>query len=328
MNVIRWDGSPISEPGIYVGVDMESYHGGKLCDGPSISSSGLRTIFNDSPMDYWINSPLNPLRVERAESEAFILGRAAHWLLLGEADFGKYFTVEPETYPDPKTGEPKKWNNNASFCREWHEHVAAQFLTVLTRNQIEQIRGMAGLLPWQEGLEDSGLANTAVVRAGALSGLVEHTIVARDKETGIFLLSRPDAIPLESTQFADFKTCMSVDLHSIAKSLGEYRYDMQAALAAECLRQAADVHLDSFAFIFGAKKPPHAVQVVELKPADLTEAAADNRIALQTFARCLETGKWPGPGGSQRDAVYVDVPVWAREQANTRRAFLETEIAA
>ncbi len=326
MKVIRWNGEPIDRPGIYARVPMEDYHSGRLCVGPSISSSGLRKIFTDSPLAYWIESPLNPNRIEPEEKEAYIVGRAAHHLFLGEADFGKHFITEPAEYPDAKTGELKKWNNNANFCRQWHEHVAAEHLTVLTAKQIEAIRGMAGVLAWQKGLEDCGLVNSLIGRT-ALKGLVEHTVVAQDPETGIWLLSRPDAIPVDSTDANDFKTSASVDDRTLQKSLDVLRYDMQAELAARCLKAAAGVELTSFAFIFAQKKPPHAIRVVELNPANLGESAADNQVAIRTFARCLETGRWPGPGGAVSDAIPLSRSERSLADAAGRRSILEMELA-
>lgn len=330
MNVIPWDGKPISAPGIYSGVPMSVYHSADLCVGPSISSSGLRTIFDPSqgPMAYWVYSPMNPLRQERPESEAFILGRAAHHLFLGEADFGRHFTVEPETYPDAKTGQPKPWNNNATFAKEWHEHVASEGLTVLSRKQLEQIRGMAGVLPWQKGLEDSGLANNAVVQAGALRGLIEHSIIAKDEETGVWLKSRPDVIPTDSLEFNDFKTSNDVSDDAIRKTLDTYRYDMQADLASVCLEQAHGEPFKSHAFIFASKTVPFATSVAELDSDDLAEAAKDNRTALRTFARCLDTGRWPGPAGTRGDAAKIGRSNFNRTRAADRRAYLERELVA
>jgi hypothetical protein len=320
VKVIPWNGKPISEPGIYSGVGIEAYHGADLCAGPSISSSGLRTIFADSPMAYWVESPLNPKRIEPEEREHFSLGRAAHHLFLGEAEFARYFAARPEEL----NGKP--WNGNRTDCRDWIEHVTGQGLTILTPAQIEQIRGMAGLLPWQEGLEDSGLRNSPVVGAGALKGLIEHTIVARDPETGVYLKSRPDVIPLSSTEFNDLKTTVSVDYDSLQRTLGDYRYDMQASLASLCLEQAAGVAFTSFAFIFVMKKPPHAVEVVELTARDLDEARLDLMAAIRTFAHCLETGRWPGPGGGRADARFVERSNWNVQAAAGRRSILELEL--
>lgn len=328
INVIPWDGKPISKPGVYSGIPITRYHDADICVAPSISSSGLRDIFNDSALDYWIYSPLNPHRLVRPPKEAFILGGGAHHLCLGEADFGRCYTVEPATYPDPKTGEQKPWNNNATFAREWKEHVTSENLTVLSLKQIEAIRGMAGILPWQKGLEDCGLSNSAIVRAGALSGLIEHSIFAFDDETGVWIKSRPDAIPLDSTEFNDLKTAAGVSPREIEKTLDSRRYDMQAVLASMCLEQAASTPFTSFAFIFVLKTPPHTVEVVELAQEDLDDARLDVRAALRTFAHCLETRRWPGPSGGRGDARYAARSKWSRERAMGRRSLLELELEA
>jgi len=324
LKVTRWDGQPIKEPGVYSGVPMEIYHSADLCAGPSISSSGLRTIFDpdQGPMAYWVESPLNPNRIEPEDSQAFILGRAAHHLVLGEAAFSRFYVARPEKL------NGTAWNSNRTDCKEWLQHCRDQGLTVLTPGQVEQIKGIAGLLPWQKDLEDSGLANSAVVRAGALSGLVEHTIIALDKETGVYLKSRPDAIPLDSSQFSDFKTSANVSAIALQRTLDAYRYDMQADLASTCLEQAAGLKFTSHAFVFAMSKPPHAVEIVELKDLDLEEARHDNRAAIRTFARCLDTGRWPGPGGGRGDARFIERSTRSRENALARRTMLELELDA
>lgn len=319
MKVTRWNGEPIKEPGIYSGVPMASYHSAEICAGPSISSSGLRRIFTDCPMTYWIESDLNPKRLEPDEKEHFVVGRAAHHLVLGEEHFRRYYVDRPEKL------NGTAWQGNRLDCKEWLNHCRDQGLTVLTPGQIETIRGMAGLLPWQEGLEDSGLKNSALA-ADALGGLVEHTIIAQDRETGVYLKARPDAIPLDSTQFADFKTTQSVHWKALTRTLDDLRYDMQAVLASMCLEQAIGKPFDAFAFIFAMKKPPHAIEIAELTGDDLADAKLDVEAAIRTFARCIDTGRWPGPGGGRGDARYISRSKWSRDEAMGRRSFLELEL--
>lgn len=321
MNVTPWDGQPISSPGIYSRVPMEIYHSADLCVGPSVSSSGLRTIFADSPLDFWIYSPLNPNRLEKPESEAFILGRAAHHLMLGEDNFGRYYVRRPSEL------NGKAWNSLRTECKEWLELAAEAGQVVLKDGQIASIEGMAGVLPWQTGL-DSGLKNNSLVAAGAMQGLVEHTIIAQDAETGVWLKARPDVIPTGSREFMDFKTSADVSDEAIRRTLDDYRYDMQADLASTCLEQAAGHRFEAFGFVFADKKPPHATNVIELDPTDLEEAAKDNRAAIRTFARCIDTGRWPGPAGKRGDAATIQRSAWSRTRAADRRAYLEQELAA
>jgi hypothetical protein len=321
MQIREYSGQVITEPGIYANVPMAKYHSGKLCAGPSISSSGLRKIFSESEMAYWVESPLNPNRLIPKEKEAFILGRATHHLALGEAHFHKQFTIRPETL------DGSKWNGNRHVCQNWEAQRQLEGLTILTPGQKEQILGMAGVLPWQANLEDSGLANSRMVQDGILNGMIEHTIAFQDQETGIWLLSRPDAIPLDSTMNGDLKTTEDVSFSKLEMTISDWRYDMQAALARWALRVVCNIELTNFALVFVMKQPPHAVRVIEIKHGDMDEAEKDLRVAIRAFARGIETGRWPGPGGTQMDAMFVGVTKWARDRANARRAFLEQELA-
>ena len=326
MKVTPWDGKPISAPGIFSGVPSTVYHGPDLCIGPSISSSGLRKIFTTSAMEYWIYSPYNPNALESPDSRAFVVGRASHHLCLGEADFRKHFVVRPEEYPDEKTGQLKKWTRAAAYCKRWEAEADEAGLALLTPAELEIIKGIAGIHPWQKGLEDSGLMNNAVVRAGALQGLVEHTIVAQDKETGVWLKARPDVIPTASREACDFKTTLSVEGYKLQRSLDDFRYDAQGEIVSRCLEQAADFRLTNFSLIFADKNEPHEVAVRELKPYDLDEAAKDNDAALRTFALCMERGKWPGRGGGEEDARYLERSDRSRERAVLRREQLSRNI--
>src|SRR4051794_35615536 len=102
-------GAVITAPGLYSGVPIQTYHGASLCGGPSVSSSGLRKIINQSPAHFWCESPYNPNRVEPKESDALVLGRAAHHLLLGEDDFSTLFIARPDKWDSWRTDAAKAW---------------------------------------------------------------------------------------------------------------------------------------------------------------------------------------------------------------------------
>jgi hypothetical protein len=291
MEIIDWPrGKLITEPGIYRGLPIEIYHG-QPCDGPSISSSGLRKIFNESPAHYWVSSSLNPKRIEEAPNKFLTLGKAAHHLLLGEADFSTSFIVRPEEFPD--------WKTNAS--KAWRAEQEAAGRTVLTPEQIDTIRAMA-----------HSLAGHPLVANGILAGDVETSLVWRDKETGIWLKARPDAIPTSSGDFADLKTASSVATEDLEKSIYSYGYAQQAALIAEGFEALTGRKAESFNLVFVETSAPFCCRVGALKGDDLARGAEANRSALRVFAHCLERGLWPGPGGY--DAAPLGMTPWAVTQ--------------
>lgn len=300
------DGEVITEAGIYADVPMTRYHGPDLCAGPSISSSGLRTIFNQSPAHFWNESPLNPDRISPKEKEAFIFGRAAHHLLLGESDFGKHFSVLPDEFPDFKT----------KAAREWRDAEIAAGKTVLRPSDLDAIRGMA-----------RQMAANPLVAAGILNGSIEQTLAWRDPDTGIWLKARPDAIPADGNDVADLKTTGSVEYDALAKTVAELGYAMQGALIRMGFREALSRDMNSFSLVFVEKTAPFCCRVVTLKEADLDDGERAVKASLALFKRCLERGEWPGPGGTQADAEYLELPQWARGRTQARIDHLTMELS-
>jgi hypothetical protein len=297
----------ITRNGIYR-LSIADYHG-QPCDGPSVSSSGLRMIFKKSPAHFWSTSSLNPEAEPTPETAAFVLGRGAHHLLLGEDNFSTLFIGRPETFK----AEP--WNSNRTVCKAWLSEQALAGRTVLLPSDMKAIRGMA-----------KSLSAHPLVQAGILNGEVEQSLIVKDKKTGRWLKSRPDVIPNDSGDFADLKTT-SVFGEELDKEIGKYAYDMQAALVGMTYREVFPGRLmQSFTFVFVETKPPYCVDVLTLKSQDIEEAEKDLRVAIDTFDYSLTTGDWFGPGGTQRDGRFVHLPEWVARNRVFRRDELRREI--
>lgn len=284
-------GEKIARPGLYHSVPISTYHSADLCDGPSVSSSGLRTIINESAAHFWCTSPLNPNRVEPKESDALILGRAAHHLLLGEDDFSTLFIARPDKWDSWRTIDAKRWKAEQE----------AEGRTVLLPSQLEQIRGMA-----------RSLAAHPLIDAGILNGQIEQTLAWKCKETGVWLKARPDAIPNDSGDFADLKTTADISTAGLTRAIAEQGYHMQAALIASGWHALTGNDIASFSFVFVEKSPPFCVRIVTLRDEDLARGERQNLIAIKEFVACMESGDWPGPGGA--DAEFMSLPEWAQKR--------------
>lgn len=296
-------GKPIGFPGWYHGVPMETYHSGAVCVEPSVSSSVLRKVMNDSPAHAWDESPLNPDRDPESGkvSESLTVGRATHHLLLGEKEFRKQFIIRPDKAPDGRD-----WNGNNLTCKKWLSERAGEGLTVITKAQLERIEGMA-----------VSLARHPLIKAGILNGQIELSGFWKDEETGLWVKIRPDAVPGDGLDYADLKTISGVDDHTIRTSIGEYGYHQQGALVREGARRLLKLGKTdqvTFSLIFIESKRPYCVRVVTLKDGDLDRGEAQNHAALTIFARCLKEKHWPGPGGDQTDAAYMEMMEWRQKQ--------------
>lgn len=295
IKTIKWDGHQITKPGIYAGIALSTYHRSDICDGPSISSSGLRTIFHQSPAHFFENWHGNPKRSESPESRAFIVGRALHHTILGEKFFAKLFAVEPSEWPD-EAGEVRPWNNNRTVCKKWHAEQRKLGRAVLTIKEAETVIGMA-----------KSLATHPLVQHGALNGLIERSMFWKDKRTGIWLKARPDSIPTHSGDFVDLKTTDSTYWMDMMRSIAKYGYHAQGALVREGARHLMGVTDATFSLVFVEKRKPHTRRVVQLKPHDLDLGHRQNEVALDRFVECLKTGTWPGPDGDKQDAEYIEM---------------------
>lgn len=324
---IKWDGKQITMPGIYSGIPLSQYHNPFICAGetpvpqgcqhsgrlktygPSISSSGLRQIFgeNKSPKhfyDRWTGNPEYHVDPEEEEKKRhFVIGRAVHHLLLGERNFAKLFIAQPAEYiSDTKHGELKPWHNGAGFCKAWNKARAEEGRSWLSPKEIEAIRQMS-----------ISVGNHPLVKEGALSGQIERSIFWQDKETGIWLKSRPDSIPTSSADFVDLKTTRSTHWGDMQRSMREFSYYRQAALTREACHIVLKMDWSSFTLIFVEKQRPWDTRDVRAHDDDLHRGSRANRAAIRIFARCMKQNRWPGPGEGNEGNEKLPLSPQARE---------------
>lgn len=311
MNAIKLSpGQKITAPGVY-DLTMAEYHG-QPCVEPSISSSGLRTIWAKSPAHYFEESSLNPDRFEtqiidgvevlvpkeEEDRPHFSLGRAAHHLLfLGRKGFDAEFAVRPSKWKDWRTADARAWKA---------EQIKAG-LTIITDHELALIAGMA-----------RSLADHPLVKAGILDGAVERSLIYRDAYTGVWLKSKPDNITTDSGDYSDLKTTTSVDTRSLQRTIADFHYQMQGALVGMASQAVLGVEMQSFSLVFVEKDPPHCVRVVTLHPEDLVRGRMQVQAAALQFASCIKTGHWPGPGGDGRDAEDLTIDDFARKRIDAR----------
>lgn len=188
--------------------------------------------------------------------------------------------------------------------------------TVLTANDLEHIKGMARTL-----------GREPMIRAGILGGLIEHSMVWQDQETGIWLKSRPDAIPTGDLDFADLKTAADVSDAGIARAIGDNNLHMQGAMVAMGCREILGAEMTSFTLVFSEKTPPYCCRIHTLTGEDLELGEKQVRAALRLMARSLQRGRWPGPGGEQTDAQYATMTPWRRKAIERQLSILEAELS-
>jgi PDDEXK-like uncharacterized protein DUF3799 len=289
------DGQQVTEPGAYR-CSMAHYHSQEICPGPSVSSSGLRTLALQSPHAFWKTSDLNPDRYpEREVGDSLILGRAAHALILGDEVFDEHFVYVPKDAPQ----RPTK-TQIAAFERDgaWSESAApraafwdvfdveAEGRLLLREEQVEKIMYMT----------ENISANPDAVEV-LTSDLTEISMIWYDEPTGLWVKSRPDCLPSNGFDFGDLKTFApkSRDLIiSAQRSTTDFGYAMQMGLAIDGAEHVLGTTATRCALVFVQTSEPYEVIPVDLDEDTLYWARVLCRHGMNLMAHGLKTGEWPG----------------------------------
>jgi len=259
------------------GVSNERYHSAEVCDGPSISASGLKAIALDCPAIYWAQSALNPKR-EPKETRALDFGKAAHALTLGEPTFDAEFVLSP--FKDFRKDEAKKWRDE-------------QTRTIITEDDLRVIRLMV-----------AELKSTPHVGAAFTNGTPERSFFWKDKETGVWLKARPDWFPHApaSRYIVEYKSTVSVKPEKFGYQAFDLGYPIQAALMLDVVEAVTGEKPIGIAHAIQMKAPPFLADLQFFTADQIQWGRSLYRKALQTFAECWSrhtAGKpervaWPG----------------------------------
>ena len=284
----------IPGPGAYR-MPMSLYHGQK-CPGVSVSSTGVRKAALQSPLAFWKSSDLNPQRYPpKEESDALILGKAAHCLILGDEVFADNFAYVPENAPRrptaPQIAAFEKngfWSDaakeGAEFWQKWDAEAAGRAL--LTAEQVTKIGYMA-----------ENLAALPEARDALIGDLTEISMIWQDEKTGLWVKSRPDCIPSNGLDFGDLKTFSpkgSDLLLAAMRAVTDHGYPVQMAMACEGAEQVFGMTASNCALIFTQTTEPYEPVPLMLDAEALHWGRVLFRDGLDKIAHGLETGEWPG----------------------------------
>ena len=299
-------GGRVDEAGAYA-MSMGTYHS-QCCAGPSISSSGLRTIYNESPARFWAFSDLNPDRFPKEDKKTFDFGRAAHALLLGDEVFEDGFMVAPKDAPQRPTEAMlnAKKPSPASVERVafWASiDAVAAGRTIISGEEHQTIAHMAESLNWHPAISHYRL----------FDGTPEASLVWPYEKA--WIKSRPDMLPASGQEIADLKTTASADRRFCDRAITNHGYDMQMALAIDGAKIVLGLEIKEAVLVFVEKEPPFMVRVVPLGLDALEYARRKNRIAMKAFAKAIASGEWPLPAD---DMHPWHTPQWMVDDLNLR----------
>lgn len=269
-------------PGVYSDLSMSAYHG----DHASLSSSGARRLLPPSCPALFRYEQDHP----QPPKKTLDLGNAAHRLVLGDG-------------PNLVRIDADEWRSAAVKAEV--ADVRAEGGIPLKPTEYDAVHAMADAI--RRHPVASALFNPE-------HGRPEQSVFWQDW-SGVMRRARFDWLPDPREGrliIPDYKTCRSAEPSALARAVDEYGYHCQADWYRAGARAAGlgDEHT-AFVFVCQEKTAPYLVTVVELDAMSLRIGAAKNRRAIETFARCTESGYWPG----YSDGIeYLSLPPYAERR--------------
>lgn len=287
----------VFDEGVHQDVPERVYHA-DCAPEPSLSSTIAKVIINRS-------------------------ARAAAW---------KHPRLRPASAPP---APPEEYDAKRAFGTVVHKMVLGRGKDVVSIDAADFKSGAA------KAARDAALADGAVpiiaakladaeIIAGELRERVDYAdcptelvLVWRDKATDgtpVWCRAMLDALDIEGPRIDDLKlTQGELSEVFVARQIASMSYDLSAAFYRRGL-----AHLQprltgriKNRLVFGEARESFDVFAVDLKESDLHVADRKVQSAIDTFARCLATGDWPGVAPQPR---AVALPPWHA------RAWLDTEL--
>lgn len=282
-----WPGAAESM-GVHMDLPESVYHGAM----PLLSQSGMKVLAR-SPAHF---ADMDPAAT-RKETPAMMLGTAFHAAVLQPDRFGSMYAVDPKM--------PKRSNEEKAAWRDWQAERPR--MRLLDQDDMNMV------MAWREAVMGHAGART-LIESALSERTTEVTIVWTCPETGVVLKARLDAFTEEFNAIIDLKTALTVEPDAYAKAAYDLGYHVQAAhyrsAALDSLLNAPpDV---DFTQIAVEKSSPHIVVNYSIRGAPLEAGEAETLRMKRVYAKCMETGNWPGYGDGS-GWMDLNLPGFARK---------------
>ena len=265
------------KPGIYNDLPADQYHADQAYSFSAIKQA----MRSPAHLKAWLTAPPE-------QTPAMRLGTLTHLAVLQPDLFGSTTAVAPIV--DRRTKEGK------SIWEQFQvQNTGKEIITNDEREQLTAMRDSVRIHP------------AASVLLG--EGTAEVSVFNQCIETGLPLKARMDWV--RENAIVDLKTTEDASPAGFAKSVSNYRYDLQAAHYRRMLKLQGRGDLP-FYLIAVEKEAPFAVAVYRLDEGDLTLADMQMQQQLRAIASCCEFNSWPA---YSREVETLTLPKWHNQKA-------------
>ena len=274
--------------GIHHDIDFATYLSGTGIPAPAVSGSDLVNYETECPAHAYAFWRGNPARIHNEPTASMALGTAAHAYILEGADvFHDRFAVKPEGL-----------NFSTREGRAWRD--AQEDKSIISFDQHMTILAM----------RDALMAQPDARRLLEAGGRAEVTMVARDEETGLTLLCRPDLYIARAGLAVNLKTTANPAPNAWRRTCANLRYDLGDAMF-RLVAGLLGVQRPSHAFMVVGSQAPHLGYVAALSAEAASAADQQLRQILRRFAKSVADNDWPGYTAG---VLEIGLPQWAANE--------------
>lgn len=260
----------ITIPGIYPNLSNEDYHKSE-----GLSNSKMSLLL---PPSCPANFRYHEDHVEHKDTDAFSLGTAVHTMCFEPLEFSKRFFIVQEV--------PKR---NSNLGKAAHEGMLKQAGNKIILDKEDHAivqamsRAVTGHQVWKNLMAKVNKDNSPTY--------IEHSLAWYDDEYNVLLRSRPDFYTHDL--IIDLKTTKDSTLQAFSRSVAEYAYHRQAALACAGLKVLTGRDYTNVILFVIDKNPPHFARCYVLNQSALMQGVVEYKKAAQIYAECIQTHEWP-----------------------------------
>lgn len=272
-------------------VEENAYH----ADRGSLSVSGAKLLLPPScPAKFrWA------MDNERKPKKEWDFGHVAHHLVLGKG--AEFAVLDPAVHGLLKDGKPAASPTQTAGWKAAVAEARDRGLVPISLADFTKAEQMAAKV----------LAHPI---AGPLfrDGDAEVALYNTDPENGVRRRGRVDWLEPDG-DIDDYKTSTTANPAELTRKFWTLSYFMQAAWYRDLAIALGIAENPRFRFVVQEKEPPFLVSVVEYDDQAIAEGQRLNRQAIELYARCQESGRWPGYADD--DVVTISLPGWVARQA-------------
>lgn len=298
MPEIRTDRPPGVPPndGMYspLVVPEDVYHS----DPTSLSSSGARTLLKLTP------EQLNHDRHEPPKPKPeYDFGHCAHKMVLGEGN--QFKVMDPRIHGLTKEGKTTQAYASTGMWKAVEQKARNDGLIPIKKSQMETAQHMAGIVH-----------NHPLAGPLFREGKAEMSGYWHDDDTKVRLRLRTDWLIDRRSKggriiAVDYKQSTSALPEHFEDMVFKFGYHQQQAWYQAGLRELYGIEDIGFIFVIQSNKPPFQVAVCRIEPEVVDLGARLNQRAIEIYAECEATNKWPGIPNTVHT---VGMSNWRRER--------------